>query len=94
MVFHQAPFKNVDNVSSLALAILHAMERRETTLLSNAAFLAAIYADPRYQVLLKYSHKTVAQASLAALWRRLQMLQESVDTTDVECLESFSESES
>ena len=27
---------------------------------------------------------------LAALWRRLQMLQESVDTTDVECLDSSS----
>ena len=33
--------KSVNNACSLALPILHAMERRETTLLSNAAFLAA-----------------------------------------------------
>ena len=31
------------------------------TSLSNVAFLAAIYGDPRCQVLLKYFRKTVAQ---------------------------------
>ena len=50
----------------LALAMLHAMERRDTSLLSKAAFLAAIFVDPRYQVLLKYSQKIVAKAHLAA----------------------------
>ena len=70
------------------------MERRETTLLFNTAFLAAIYAEPRYQGLLKYSQKTIAQAHLAALWRCLQMLQESFDTTDIECLDLSLESES
>ena len=34
------------------------MERRETTLLSNAAFLAASYVDSRYQKRLKYFQKT------------------------------------
>ena len=43
------------------------MERRETTLLSNAPSLAAIDVNPRYQVLLKYFRKTVAHADLAAL---------------------------
>ena len=38
----------MNNASSLALAMLHAMKRRETTLLSNAAFLTAIYVDPKY----------------------------------------------
>ena len=84
--------KSIDNGSSMALAVLHAMERRETSLLPNAAFLAAIYVDPRYQVHLKYSQKTVAPPHLAALWRPLQMLRESVDTTDVEPLDSLSES--
>ena len=82
----------MDN-ASLPLGMLHAMESRETTLLSNAAFLAAIYVDLRYQVFLENSQKIVAQAHLAALCRRLQMLQESVDTTDVECLDSSSKSE-
>ena len=58
--------KNV-NIASLALAMLHAMECRETTLLSTAAFLAAIYVEPRYQVLLKYFQKTVAHAHVATL---------------------------
>ena len=69
------------------------MEHRETPLLSNTAFLAAICVHPRYQALSKYSQKTLAQTHLAALRRRLQMLQESVDTTDVECQDSSSESE-
>ena len=37
--------------------------------------------------------KTVAQDHLAALWRRLQILQESLDTIDIECFNSFSKSE-
>ena len=68
--------------------MLHATEGRKTNLLSNAAFLAfiyVIYVNTRYQILLKYSQKTVAQAHLAALWRRSQM-QESVEMTEVECL--------
>ena len=85
--------KGVNNASFLTLTLLHAIERRETTLLPNFAFLAANYVDPRYQVLLKYCQKTVVQSHLAALWRHLQKLQKSVDTTDIECLNSFSESE-
>ena len=70
--------------------MLYAMKRRETTLLSNAALWAAIYVDLRNQVLQKYSQNTVTQVHLAALWGRLQMLQELVDTTEVECLDSSS----
>ena len=43
------------------------MECRETTLLSNAAFLATTYNDPRYQVLLKYSQKTIAQVHFGSI---------------------------
>ena len=75
------------------MAMLHAMEPRETALLSDAVFLAAIYVDPRYHILLKCSQKTVAQTHAAALWRHLQMLQKSIGTTDVECLDSSLESE-
>ena len=42
------------------------MELGETTLLSNAALLAAIHGDLRYQILQNYSQKTVAQARLTA----------------------------
>ena len=73
--------------------MLHARQRGEKTLLSNAAFLSAIYVDPTYQVLLQYFQKTVVQAHLAALWRRLEMLLGSIDATDLECLDSSSESE-
>ena len=56
----------MNNASSLALVMLHAMECREATLLSNT-FLAAICVDTRYQVLLKYSQKTVAQAHFGSI---------------------------
>ena len=46
------------------------MERRETTFLFNAAFLAVIYIDSKCQVLFKYFQKTVAQAHLTAFCRR------------------------
>ena len=65
----------------------------KTTLLANAVFLTAIYIDQRYQVLLKYSQKTVAQAHVEGLWRRMHMLLESVGTTQVKCPDSSSESE-
>ena len=35
------------SVSAISKAMLHAMEKRETALLLNAAFIAAIYVDPR-----------------------------------------------
>ena len=62
----QLLYQRVNNACYLALALLHAMDCGKTTL-SNATFLAAIYVDPRYSVLLKHSSKTVAQAFLAAL---------------------------
>ena len=67
--------------SSLSMAMLHAMESRETSLLSNAAFVAAVYVDPRYQVLLKHPQRKIAQAHLISLWRRFQLLQQSANTS-------------
>ena len=58
----QVQRKSVNDASFLALATLHAMKRKETTLLSNVSLLSEIYVDPSYQVLLEYSQKTVAQA--------------------------------
>ena len=39
--------KSVNYASSLAVAMLHTMECRKLTLLSNAAFSTAIYVDTR-----------------------------------------------
>ena len=81
---------SMNNASYLALDILHAMERRETTLLPNAAFLAAMYVDPK----VSGTSKIFSENSCTIpLWRRLQMPQESLNTTDVECFYSSSESE-
>jgi len=80
--------------SANALAMLSAMERREANLLSNAAFVSAIYVDPRFKVLLKYPQQNVAQVHLAALWRRLQVLQESAGSPDMIEISSESGNES
>ena len=40
-----------------------------------------------------FAQKTIAPAHLITFWRRLQILLESVDTSDAECLDSSSESE-
>ena len=61
----------MNNAYFLALALLRAMERRETTLLSNAAYLAAIYVDLRHQVLLKYSQKNGWTCPLGSIVKAL-----------------------
>ena len=44
----QLQHKSVNNASTLVFSMLYATERIKATLLSNGAFLAAIYVDPRY----------------------------------------------
>lgn len=48
------------------------MERREERLLDSDAILAAIYMDPRYQVLLSEEHQRKAQNHRLLLWYRIQ----------------------
>ncbi|XP_042215908.1 uncharacterized protein LOC121862043 [Homarus americanus] len=65
--------------TSVSAAFLQAMEEREVNILSNPAFLSAIYMDPRYQCLLKEPQKVVAKAHLTALWRRLSIMNMNSD---------------
>ena len=51
---------------------LQAMEKRENSLLSNPAFLSAVYLDKRYHVLLTEKQKEFSQIQLLGLWRKIQ----------------------
>ena len=50
------------------------MENRERDLFKNDVFRAAIFMDPRYNVLLSEDDKTAAREQLIALWKRLHDL--------------------
>ena len=62
--------------------LITAMENRELSLLNNAAFLAAIYLDPRFQCLLVEPQKDLAKLHLTALWKRITSLQSSDNFQD------------
>ena len=76
----QLQCKSVHNASYLAMATLHAMKRRETTLLSKVSGTSTIFSE------------NGCTGPFSSIWRCLQMLQKSVDMTDVECLDSSSKS--
>lgn len=59
-----------------------AMESREPNLLKNAAFLAAIYLDPRFQCLIDEPQKDLAKLHLTALWKRIMALESSHKSWD------------
>lgn len=59
--------------------LFSAMENREHALLDNAAFLAAIYIDPRFQCLLSSTQKDLAIINLNALWKRIMKLESTED---------------
>lgn len=71
---------NGGKCNSASAAFLQAMEVREVKILSNPAFLSAIYMDPRYQCLLKESQKIVAKAHLNAVWKRLSSMDTGCDS--------------
>lgn len=56
----------------LADCIVANMEKRESRLLNSNLMLAAVYLDPRYNMLLKDDEKNVAAGYLCQLWCRLQ----------------------
>ena len=53
---------------------LQAMEKREGSLLSNPAFLSAVYLDKRYNVLLTEEQKELSQIHLLGLWKKIQII--------------------
>ena len=59
------------------------MEKREGSLLSNPAFLFAVYLDKRYNVLTE-EQKELSQIHLLGLWKKIQIISAtlSVAVTD------------
>lgn len=55
----------------LADSLLTHMERRERKVLNTKIMLAAVYLDPRYNMLLKSDQKQIAVGHLCQLWCRL-----------------------
>lgn len=50
------------------------MERRQDKLMKNAAFLGAVYLDPRYNTLLAEEDCVIAKAHLAATMKRIRIV--------------------
>lgn len=64
--------KTID--SSLAKALVTAMQEREVKLMESSALLCAIYLDTRWQILLSETQKEIAVSHLVSVWQRLQAL--------------------
>ncbi|EZA49795.1 hypothetical protein X777_11668 [Ooceraea biroi] len=60
--------------SSLAKALVTAMQEREVKLMESPALLCAIYLDIRWQILLSETQREVAITHLVSVWQRLQAL--------------------
>ncbi|GAB6023777.1 hypothetical protein CHUAL_014221 [Chamberlinius hualienensis] len=56
----------------VSAGILSSMKNRENVLFENSHFLAGVYVDPRYRILLSPHHITNAKAGLLDIFRRLQ----------------------
>ena len=63
--------------------LLSSIKKRELALLENDVFVASIFLDPRYKVLLNEEEKTSAIAHLQNTWISLQNLKsQSINFTD------------
>jgi len=61
---------------------LQAMEKREGSLLSNPAFLSAVYLDKMYNALLTEEQKELSQIQLLGLWKKIQMISSTLSVPD------------
>ena len=61
---------------------LQAMEKRESSVLSNPAFLSAVYLDKRYNVLLTEKQNELSQIHLLGLWKKIQMISSTLSVAD------------
>ena len=77
--------KNLD--SKIAKTLLKNMEVREQKLFNNDLFLAGLYLDPRYLVMILSKDNTLntnsqeyrARQKLLDIWKRLQIIEKRVD---------------
>ena len=54
--------------------LLRAMLARESAIMENPAFLAAVFLDLRYQKLLTEDQKSIAQRHVLSVWKKLQRM--------------------
>lgn len=69
--------------SILSDEIMQSMERREQTLYKNQIFLAGVYIDPKYRLLLPDNEKTNAKAALCNLAIRINGIGEDKDLIEL-----------
>ncbi|XP_024892141.1 uncharacterized protein LOC112467670 [Temnothorax curvispinosus] len=85
--------KTID--SSLAKALVTAMQEREVKLMESPALLCAIYLDARWQVLLSETQRETAVNHLVFVWQRLQALKTiEISTPSSTCHDSALRSQS
>ncbi|GLV46433.1 hypothetical protein CBL_20772 [Carabus blaptoides fortunei] len=64
--------------------VVNSMKKRESKLLENGAFLAGVFLDARYHVLLKEEQRLKAQLHLKEIWETIKMLNESEKYNEIE----------
>lgn len=82
----------------ISLTIYAAMKEREIKLISNTHFLAAVYVDPRYRILLTYEQQLLAKQGLLDISLRIEKLKavENIcllSDNEIEDVESISNSD-
>ncbi|CAI6354472.1 unnamed protein product [Macrosiphum euphorbiae] len=73
----QNKLKNID--STVSNSIYQIMMVRQKLLLKNELFSAAIYLDPRFQVLLDYSDKNIAKEHLTKIYDLMISMNTAID---------------
>ena len=70
--------------SQFSQLLLTAIKKRESALLENEAFIACVFLDPRYKLLLTEQEKKSAKAHLVNTWNALQNLKKKgeIDLTE------------
>ena len=70
--------------SQFSQLLLTAIKKRESSLLENEAFVACVFLDPRYKLLLTEQEKKSAKAHLVNTWNALQNLKKKgeIDLTE------------
>ena len=61
-----------DNGEEISLGIIASMQKREEKLFKNTHFLAGVYVDPRYRILLSPSQTLHAKEGLLDIARRVE----------------------
>lgn len=69
--------------------LLKFMKERELIFMNNESFLASVYLDPRYQLLLSMEQKMQARIHLEQVWENVQATSSLVEKDIKECVNDF-----